>query len=86
MTAHIHADYTGGGNPTTPPAYTPAQVDAAAAVLASAFIPGIPWEHCGAKDRAELRKRATAALDAADAARESTTQAVPLTLRTKEQA
>jgi hypothetical protein len=73
MSAHIHADYTGGGNATAAPspAYTPEQVDAAAAVLASAFIPGVPWEHCGAKDRTELRKRASAALDAADAARES---------------
>jgi hypothetical protein len=48
---------------------TPQEVDAGAAVLASAFIPGIPWEHCGPHERAELRTRARAFLEAVEAAR-----------------
>lgn len=67
MTA-VHADYT--ATPVTHPArYTEEQIDAGAAVLASAFIPGIPWEHCGPHERAELRTRARAFLEAVEAAR-----------------
>jgi hypothetical protein len=67
MTA-VHADYT--ATPVTHPArYTEEQIDAGAAVLASAFIPGIPWEQCGAHERAELRKRSRAFLDAVAAVR-----------------
>jgi hypothetical protein len=58
---------TAGWRPQRPA--TPQEIDAGAAVLASAFIPGIPWERCGAYERAELRSRARAFLDAVAAAR-----------------